>query len=1179
MTSTVREKSSAKRKTPLGESVHYCARSGEGATKPSANPLAQINKYTRKRIQEIQSLAIMDNNDNEEDEELFLLKVLAARLAQHELTDAVAAVPPPTGSSKPAAAAAADRSVKAGRTSRPTIPANNKSENQSGLTLDTEENSFVVDSAGESSTSTTENAQYASRRHRETFLVSTCGATGTAAATTTVPGAYDVAGPDRTMPGVQTPRRPSFLTANPHVASSDSMSSFSGSDSDCSRENGEMPPIDTETAEEEAAPEDSIQREKKMFRDFSKRQRILIACAVCAILAIATGLLVSFLPRDKGSNTPLRNSYDLDQPSRPSQVSEDYPQPGGPPVHDWKPTLRPSATSKTTMAPSTTPTATPLPECALNLDQNETGYVELRLQGMPTEEDGTLPDNVKEELEELFREVYRNVSGLCLDPYNRVLEQATLTESTTAARENDDQVASILTTYWDARVTCNGCPSEEPLFSTGSSETIRRRLQEDLRLFDQSTDFLPLFASTLGYHLNELLKKQQPQQTINSTVAGVNVFLATTKRPAISDTSTISSENEFISVISVDKDTIESFDEYVTSINGQVLAPFATDELRVLEACYAVGKNREDATQVTGVCQYYLQDESLGLEVAGANNCFQSVLAMERYCQDALGPLFDALVSGTKEGLDFNAIPTGGSLSLDAIWELASDRTIAPTKTLLSYQGVPTALTGTGSSSPTTKAGAATFNPSPSPSQSVALDTKEEERDTPENAPSVIAEPTVSTSSPTVSKATILPGSTLQPIVEPAPSPAPFLTPLPTLDPTLLPTAMSVSGISVEIPTVRPTKEPTPQPTRLPSTPLPTRCPTPNPTVPPTRSTPEATPAPTPSPTPDPTLQPAPLPTRLPSTAAPSLSLHPSLHPSPAPSYKPSTSNLPSAMPSSSPSLRPSGKPSIQPSSAPSGSPSLSILPTAKPSLLPSWAPSLQPSLMPSGSPSLSPVPSSMPSAQPSLRTSDTPSSKPTEGPSSTPSKSISPSGGPSSLPSVQPSRSPSLMPSRTPSNKPSVEPSGEPSQAPSLTPSQAPTAQTCFADNWALWDAVRDDYTDPNGSIYLTYGPVENWCFEASVNNFGGLFGSITFNEDISGWDVAGVTNFGGAFEWNSNFNQDISGWDVSRSIDFGVSQESKSAIEKSCSLRLTQLSDHILLSTCLIMLLASTNQLDRGT
>ena len=95
------------------------------------------------------------------------------------------------------------------------------------------------------------------------------------------------------------------------------------------------------------------------------------------------------------------------------------------------------------------------------------------------------------------------------------------------------------------------------------------------------------------------------------------------------------------------------------------------------------------------------------------------------------------------------------------------------------------------------------------------------------------------------------------------------------------------------------------------------------------------------------------------------------------------------------------------------------------------------------------------------------------------------------------------------------------------------------------LYDAVRDDYSDPTGIIYLTYGPVEEWCFDPGLTAFRFLFDSTSFNEDISGWDVSSGTDFRGMFLWNPAFNQDISGWDVSQGHDFGVSKASTKLLQ----------------------------------
>ena len=42
----------------------------------------------------------------------------------------------------------------------------------------------------------------------------------------------------------------------------------------------------------------------------------------------------------------------------------------------------------------------------------------------------------------------------------------------------------------------------------------------------------------------------------------------------------------------------------------------------------------------------------------------------------------------------------------------------------------------------------------------------------------------------------------------------------------------------------------------------------------------------------------------------------------------------------------------------------------------------------------------------------------------------------------------------------------------------------------------------------------------------------NMSFNQNISNWDVSSVTDMNGLFAW-ANFNQDIGNWDVSSVMD----------------------------------------------
>ena len=76
---------------------------------------------------------------------------------------------------------------------------------------------------------------------------------------------------------------------------------------------------------------------------------------------------------------------------------------------------------------------------------------------------------------------------------------------------------------------------------------------------------------------------------------------------------------------------------------------------------------------------------------------------------------------------------------------------------------------------------------------------------------------------------------------------------------------------------------------------------------------------------------------------------------------------------------------------------------------------------------------------------------------------------------------------------------------------------------------AERVDITKLKEMITNNDIGLETVCTEG-INDMSSLFaGKLSFNQDISGWDVSNVTNMTSMFQFAREFNQDISGWDVS--------------------------------------------------
>lgn len=217
-----------------------------------------------------------------------------------------------------------------------------------------------------------------------------------------------------------------------------------------------------------------------------------------------------------------------------------------------------------------------LPACFAEERETHTGYAEMHLQGLSLVNSTTSPE-AKEDLEELFRSVYNNVSGMCLDPLERTL---TLESVNLIVSQDASWDAGTTVTHWTADVTCNGCPAYEPLFESSETAEERRRLDERGRTFELSSEFLPLFAATFGYHMSLRLA------SINDEKSSRVTYAASRSYAGPSDTSGDPYEKDAFTTVQVIGDTVvRTYDSYVASLNGRVQAPFTNQRINDIQDC------------------------------------------------------------------------------------------------------------------------------------------------------------------------------------------------------------------------------------------------------------------------------------------------------------------------------------------------------------------------------------------------------------------------------------------------------------------------------------------------------------------------------------------------------------------------------------------------------------------
>ncbi|CAB9506260.1 hypothetical protein SEMRO_260_G101600.1 [Seminavis robusta] len=313
------------------------------------------------------------------------------------------------------------------------------------------------------------------------------------------------------------------------------------------------------------------------------------------------------------------------------------------------------------------------PNCSPTSQLKE-GFVELKIRGMPED---ALPQH-KETLEAIFRDLYNNLTGMCLDPFSRVLHEAELrdwtTEETVVLVEDIDQVLDINGTTTNTNNATNGtiqkqtsnntsettndATTEQPnstFPSSGNTSGLapslsRRRLQLQAQI--DMSQFFNLFAASFGYSIEPVLFEIGISGPGQSTL---QVVFATTMAVSSGDRG----EESEVVVLSIGNAEIEPHIEAVEENESILMTPFISDELALLAECVSEDKVEEDPTDKDELCKQLQQVIALETNAAGENidekalvACFET--PTNPVCQEVLAAALDA-VANNQDVDSFNA--------------------------------------------------------------------------------------------------------------------------------------------------------------------------------------------------------------------------------------------------------------------------------------------------------------------------------------------------------------------------------------------------------------------------------------------------------------------------------------------------------------------------------------------
>ncbi|CAB9510915.1 ECF subfamily RNA polymerase sigma-24 subunit [Seminavis robusta] len=684
------------------------------------------------------------------------------------------------------------------------------------------------------------------------------------------------------------------------------------------------------------------------------------------------------------------------------------------------------------------------PSCALD-GQMKMGYVELKFEDMDSSKIGPM----QEELEILFRQIYNEITAMCLDPFQRIMFSANMTgfysENITTFAENATLVNG----------TCNRTFSDSNATDT-TDESQGRSLQEKQDAEFVLSEFFVLFATTYEQQMRAILEAFNVTSPSGSRPS---LYVAFTRR-----TSTLATTGEFSDVVQrVGRTDINQYVDLVSANNGTIVAPFVNEELNNLQNC--LEQKQSDATD--DFCEELLAGVSVDIQTMEA--CLESVTAQE--CQEVLPAVLEKWASsnGTASVTIERDSPTispspnvqSSFVELQVMLDSSDSRESSGSPVWSPQTGSPDMLVPTDTSkNPAAGTGSPLATPTTvTPSDGVVAASamqppasSSSPGSNPNDNPGILVPasvapmsightegtPTVTSGPLSFSPATVVPATTpitsIQTVTPGSPSSTPTTSSPTTRTPTVTPGSPSTSptkgtaSVTSRSPSVSPA---TTSPTDTPTTGMPTVTPG-SPSVSPTTAPPTDTPT-----TQIPTVTTG-SPLARPATGIPTVTPG-------SPSARPAT-ETPTGSPGS-PSVKPTtGTPTVTPG-MPSMSPATSapsiIVTPGTPSASPSTASpaSGSPTMDTEGSPTVNPTPTT---GSPTTETGEPTSMAPISGTptNAEPVSTIKPSLEPTLQPTPEPTQGITVEPSPNPTNEPTNEPSPSPTNEPSPSPTNEPTEE-----------------------------------------------------------------------------------------------------------------------------------------